>query len=111
MPTEVKEEINLTDGGGIKSVISEMNNMGIKSESTVNNDKKAEKMWNNCSDNTRDFPNINNMEKNDIEGASGAQLATSLTVFSNWMLSKSKPGLYGQKSIVGFQESYLRLLE
>ena len=34
MPTKVKEGIYLTDGGVIKSVISDMSNMVLKSEST-----------------------------------------------------------------------------
>ena len=41
MPTDVKEEINLTDRGSIKTLISEMSNMGLKSESTGRNHKKA----------------------------------------------------------------------
>ena len=35
VPTDVKEAINLTDGGIIKSVISEMSNKGLKAESTA----------------------------------------------------------------------------
>ena len=57
-----------------------MINMGIKLEPTGINYKKAEKMWNNLSENTGAFPKVNGMEKNDIKGASGNQLATSLTV-------------------------------
>ena len=41
VPTDAKESINLTDGGSIKSVISEIINMGLKSESTVTNYRKA----------------------------------------------------------------------
>ena len=111
VPTEVKEAIDLTDGGSIKSVISQMSNMGMKSESTGSNYKKAQKMWNNCSDDTGAFPKLNKMEKNDIEGASGKQLATSLIVFSIWMLSEPKPGLDGQKHLVGVYKSCRRLLE
>ena len=40
LPNEVKEAIYLTDGGSIKSLISEMIRMGLKSESTLNNFKK-----------------------------------------------------------------------
>ena len=54
-------------------------------------------MWNNFSDNTGDFPKINNMEKDYVEGASGTHLEISLTVFSTWMLSESNPGLDGKK--------------
>ena len=88
MPTDAKEEIDLKNRGSIKSVISEMSNMGLKSESTGNNDKKAENMWNDCSDNTRAFPKLNNIQKIYIEGASGTQFEISLTVFSTWMLSE-----------------------
>ena len=62
-------------------------------------------MWNNFSDKTRAFPKLNNMEKNDIEGASGTQLARSLTIFSSWMLSELNPGLDGQNILVGVQKS------
>ena len=41
MPTDLKEKIDLTDGGSIKLVISEMINMGLKSESTGKHYKKA----------------------------------------------------------------------
>ena len=105
MPKDVKEEIDITDGGSIKSVISEMNNMELKSESTGNNYNKSEKMWNYFSDDTGAFPKTNKMEKNGIEGASGTQLARSLTVFSTWVLSESKPGLDGQNNLVGVQKS------
>ena len=64
--------------------------MGLKSESTGNNNKKVEKMWNYCSDDTVVFPKLNKMEKNDIDGESGAQLITSINVFSTWMLSQPK---------------------
>ena len=74
-----------------------MSNMGMKSESTGSNYKKAEEMWNNLSDYTRAFPDMNKMEKNYIEGASGTQLARSVTVFSTWMIIESNPGLDGQK--------------
>ena len=80
MPTEVKEEIDIICRGSIKSVLSYMSNMGIKSEPTGINYKKAEKMWNNLSDNTGSFPKVNDMEKKEVKGACGNQLATSLTV-------------------------------
>ena len=60
--TGVKESINLIDGVCIKSVISEMVNMGLKSDPTGNNYKKAEKMWNDFSDFTGAFPNLNKTE-------------------------------------------------
>ena len=41
--------------------------MGLKSESTGNNKKKVEKMWNYCSDDTVVFPKLNKIEKNDID--------------------------------------------
>ena len=68
-------------------------------------------MWNNFSDNTGAFPKLNNMEKNDIEGACGTQLETSFTISSTWMLSESKPDLDGQKSLVGFHKSCQRIIE
>ena len=61
MPKDVKEAIDLTDGVSIKSVISEMSNMVMKSESTGRNCNKPEKMWKNCSDDTGDFPKLNKM--------------------------------------------------
>ena len=54
-------------------------------------------MWNDWSDDTGAFPSLNKMEKRDIEGASGMQLARSLNVFSAWMLRKSKPVLDSKK--------------
>ena len=93
VPTDVKESINLTDGGSIKLLISEMSNMGFKSESTGSNYKKSEQMCNSCIDSTRDFTKLNNMEKHYIKCASGTQLSISLTVFSTWMLIESNPGL------------------
>ena len=68
-------------------------------------------MWNNCSDDTGAFTQLNKMEKNDIEGESGTQLAISITVFSTCILSESKTDLVGKKSLVGVQKSYQRLLE
>ena len=73
-----------------------MSNTVLKPESTGNNYKKAEKLWNYWSYDTGAFPKMNNTEKNDIEGASGTQLARSITIFNTWMLSKPKPGLYGK---------------
>ena len=58
-------------------------------------------MWNIFSDDTLAFPKLNNMEKNDIEGAGGTHLSRSLTVFSTWMLSELKPGLDGKKFSLG----------
>ena len=74
-----------------------MSNMVFKSESTGNNYKKSENMWNDWSDNTGAFTKLNNMEKNDIEGTSGTNLEISLTVFSNCMLSEFNPYLDGKK--------------
>ena len=91
--------------------MSEMINMVLKSESTNNNDKKAENMWNDCSYDTGAFTKLNQMEKNGIEGASGTQLSISLTVFSTWIQGESELGLYGQKNIIGFQKSCQRILE
>ena len=53
-------------------------------------------MWNDLSDKIGASPNLNNMGRIDIEGATGMQLLTSLNVFSNWMLSQSKTVLDGQ---------------
>ena len=64
-----------------------MSNILLKPYYTGSNYKKEENMWNNLSDDTGDFPNLNNLEKNDIEDASGTQLERSLTVFSTWMMS------------------------
>ena len=55
-----------------------MNNVGLRSESTGNNYKKVEKMCSGCSEDTGVFPNINEMERSDIEGSTGIQLVTSL---------------------------------
>ena len=85
--------------------------MGLKSYSTGNNYKKLEKMWNDLSDHTEDFFNMNNMEKNYTESASGMQLVIIIIVFSYWMLSELKPALYGQKSLVGFHKSCQRIIE
>ena len=74
-----------------------MSNMVFKSESTGNNYKKSENMWNDWSDNIGAFTKLNNMEKNDIEGTSGTNLARSLTVFSNCMLSECNPYLDGKR--------------
>ena len=54
-------------------------------------------MYNDCSDDNGALPKLNKMQKNHIDGESGNQLSTSITVFSTWMLSELKPGLYGQK--------------
>ena len=64
--------------------------MGLKSESTGNSYNKVEKMWNDCSDDTRAFLKLNKKEKNDIEGASGTQLVTILNIFSTCMMTQSK---------------------
>ena len=40
-----------------------MIDMGLKSESTLNNYKKLEKMWNDFSDDTGAFTELNKMEK------------------------------------------------
>ena len=66
VPNEVKEPISLTVGGSTKSVISEMINVGLKSDSTGVNYKKVKNKWNYCSDNTVAFHNLNKTEKNDI---------------------------------------------
>ena len=76
-----------------------MSNMGLISEPTGNNYDKVENMWNDCSDKTRAFLKLNNMQNNDIEGASGTQFITSLNFFSTWMLIKLKTVLYGQKKL------------
>ena len=43
-------------------------------------------MWSDSSDDTVAFPNHNKMERSDIEVATGAQLVTSLDIFSSWMI-------------------------
>ena len=40
------------------------------------------------------------MEKSDTEGASGTQLARSLTVFSTCTMSELNPGLDGKNSLL-----------
>ena len=85
--------------------------MGSKSESTGNNNKKAEKMWHHCSDDTGVFPKMNKMEENEIEGAGGMKLARNITIFSTWILIELKPGLDVQKILVGVQKSCRRILE
>ena len=52
--------------------------MGFKSEPIGKNYKKVENMWNNFSDDTGAFPKLKKMEENDIEGANGMQLVTSI---------------------------------
>ena len=73
--------------------------MVLKSESTGNNYKKVENMWNDCSYATRAFPKLNNMDKNDIEGASGTQLVTSINIFSTCTLNQPKTVLDIQKNL------------
>ena len=94
-----KKQIDITYGVSIKSVISEMINMWLKSDSTIINYKKVEKMWNYFSDDTGAFPKLNKMDKNDIEGASGTQLVTSLNIFSTWMLNKFRTVLDVRKKL------------
>ena len=81
-----------------------MSNIGFKSESTVKIYRKVENMWNDCSDNTGVFTKMSNMEKHDIEVASGMQLVTSLNVFSTWMLTQFLTVLDGQKKLLRGQE-------
>ena len=83
-----------------------MSNIGLKSESTGKNYKKSENMLKDCSDDTGAFTNLNKMEKDDMEGASGTQLARSLTVFSTWIMSESKPGLDG-KNVLSESRSHV----
>ena len=73
--------------------------MGLKSESTGGKYKKMENIWNAYSDNTGAFPELNNIDKNDIYGASRTQLVTSLHIFSTWMISQLKKVLYVQKKL------------
>ena len=56
-------------------------------------------MWNYCSYDTEAFSNLNKMDKNDIEVASGTQLVRSLNIFSTWMMSQSRRVLDGQKKL------------
>ena len=88
-----------------------MGSMGLKSETTGNNYKKSENMWNGFSGNTGAFLKLNNIENNNIEGSSGTQLVTSLNVFSTWMLSKLKTVLYGQKNLCWIPEFMLKTIE
>ena len=48
IPNEVKESIDITDRGSIKSVISDMSITILKPESTGSNYNKVEKMCNDC---------------------------------------------------------------
>ena len=56
-------------------------------------------MWNDLADDTGDFPKLNKIDKIYIEGSSGTQLERSITVFSNWMMSESQPGLDHPKKL------------
>ena len=67
-------------------------------------------MWNDCSEDVGAFAKLNNMEKNDIKGASEAQLVTSLNVFSAWMMSQQKTVLYGQKELCWSPESMFKTI-
>ena len=73
--------------------------MGLKPESTGKNYNKVENMWKDCSDDTGVFPNMNKIEKNDTNGASGTHLATSLNVFNTWIMSQLKTVLDGQNKL------------
>ena len=76
-----------------------MTNVGIRSKSTGNSYKIMEKMWSDFSQDTGSFPNMNNMERSDIEGATGMQLERSLNSFSSWMISQSNTVLNGKKKL------------
>ena len=56
--------------------------MEIGSYSTGNNNKKVEKMWSCCSDDTGSFPKLNKMQRIGIEDKSGTQLEMSINMFS-----------------------------
>ena len=56
-------------------------------------------MWSDFSQDTGSFPNMNNMERSDIEGATGMQLERSLNSFSSWMISQSNTVLNGKKKL------------
>ena len=73
--------------------------MGLKPECTGNNYNKLEKLWNDCSCDTRGFSKTNNMGKTDTESAGGKQLVKSLNIFSTWMMSQPKTVLDGQKKL------------
>ena len=73
--------------------------MGLKPESTGKSYNKVEKKWNDCPDDTGGFSKMNQTEKNDIEGASGTQLVTSLNIFSTWILNESETVLFFQKKL------------
>ena len=91
--------MEITNGIHIKSVLSKMSNMGIISDSTGNSYEKVKNMWSGFSDDTGAFPKLNNMERNDIKNTTGMKLATSINVFSNWILSQSKTLLGGKKKL------------
>ena len=74
-------------------------NIGLRSEFTRNSYNKVEKMFNDCSYDTRAFLKLNNMERNNIRGATGMQSVTSLNVFSTCILIQLKIVLYGQKRL------------
>ena len=88
-----------------------MTNMGLISESTGKIYNKVENMCTYWSDDTRASPNLNKMERSDIEGATRTQLVTSINVFSSWMLIQSKIFLDGIKIYTWFQKSCKIILE
>ena len=56
------------------------------------------------------FPNLNNMERNDIKVATGTQLETSLNLFITWMLSQYKTILDGKKKLRRITEVMLKTI-
>ena len=80
--------------------------MGLRSDSTVNKNKKVEKLFSDCSDDTGVFKNIENMQRSDTKGATGTDLVISLNVFISWMRIKSKTALYGKKRYDGSHTSH-----
>ena len=60
------------------------------------------------SDDTGTFPNINKTKKNYIKGASGAQLVTSLDIFSTWILIQTNTVLDGQNNLCWSPEFMLK---
>ena len=85
---KVVEAFDLIDSASLKLVVSDINNMGLISQSTGNNDNKVENMCGGCSDDDGEFIKLENIQRSDIEAITGARLLMSLNVFSFWIMSQ-----------------------
>ena len=62
--------------------------MGFISESKGNIDKKMEKIWSDCYDDTGVFTNIEKMERIYIEGTNVKELVSSINFFISRIIIK-----------------------